>query len=96
VLAFTVIGNPMGEYQHYAAVTTVRRRADRRFVVYQVSQSVSVSDVPDVWKGPQPRYLLERIRDGPTTKRIGSYREAGRLRARREGPPHRGMPSLAV
>jgi hypothetical protein len=65
VLAFTMIANPKGEYEHYAAVTTVGRRADRRFVVYEVTQAVIVGDVPGVWKGPQPRYLLERVRDFP-------------------------------
>jgi hypothetical protein len=65
VLAFTVIGNPTGEYHYYAEVITVRRRADRRFVVYQVSQSGYAGDGPEVWKGPQPRYLLERVRDFP-------------------------------
>lgn len=61
VLAFTVIGNPDGSYHHSAMVATVRRRADGRFVVYEVTRSHEV----DVWGGPQPRYLLERIRDLP-------------------------------
>lgn len=61
VLAYTGITNPNGGFFHDGVVTTVRRRSDGRLVVYEVIHSVDVT----VWGGPQPRHMLERIRDYP-------------------------------